>query len=59
VRDLLIGFVEKQYLASPPLGAQLVTASSPNIIAKQGGSNHRGKTDALRRGPWLQVSAAA
>jgi LysR family transcriptional regulator, nitrogen assimilation regulatory protein len=59
VRDLLIGFVEKQCLASPPLGAQLVTASSPNIIAKKGVSNHRGKTDTLRRGPWLQVSAAA
>jgi DNA-binding transcriptional LysR family regulator len=59
VRDLLIGFVEKQCLASPPLGAQLVTASSPNIIAKQVVSNHRSKTDTLRRGPWLQVSAAA
>ena len=59
VRDLLIGFVDKQCLASPPLGAQLVTASSPNIIANQRVSNHRSKTDTLRRGPWLQVSAAA
>ena len=59
VRDLLIGFVEKQYLASPPVGAQIVTASSANILAEQEVSNHRGKADALRRGPWLQVSAAA
>jgi LysR family nitrogen assimilation transcriptional regulator len=59
VRDLLIGFVEKQCLASLPLGAQLVTTSSPNIIAEQGVSNHRSKTDTLRRGPWLRVSAAA
>jgi LysR family transcriptional regulator, nitrogen assimilation regulatory protein len=49
VRDLLIGFVEKQYLASLPLGAQHVAATLPEATANSSLSNHSGRADPLRR----------
>jgi len=49
VRDLLIGFVEQQCLASLPLGAERVAAASPKVIANSAFSNCYGKAEPSHR----------
>jgi len=49
VRDLLMEFVEQQYLASLPLGAERVTASSLKATAKSSSSSGHSKTEPSRR----------
>jgi len=63
VRDLLIEFVDQQYLTSLPLGAQRVAASSAKATANSSLSNCHGKADPSRRvdvrGARLQITEAA
>jgi LysR family transcriptional regulator, nitrogen assimilation regulatory protein len=49
VRDLLIGFVEQQCLASLPLGAERVATASPKVIANSSFSNCYGKAEPSHR----------
>ena len=49
VRDLLIGFVEQQCLASLPLGAVRVPTASPKVFANSVFSNSYGKAEPSHR----------